>query len=153
MATDIKLNAGNNKDWIEADCSVLSVNGADLILDAKTRRGDGAQGGFRRALVHGHGDVLQVNFNHDYKGGTAIAGARLNLFVNDQAAGATRLPKRAALGDLCLIRNKGQVPINNPHQQRLAKVSLWLCTGTTEVAQVALWSRIALEDGVAGDLE
>jgi hypothetical protein len=153
MATDIKLNKGDNKNWIEAECAVFAVSGSDLILDSKARRGDGGQGGFRRAMVHGQGDTLIINFNHDYKGGTAIAGARLNLHVNEQAPGAAKLPKKAAIGDLCMVRNRREVRMDNPAVERLEQVSLWLCTGKTDVTQVALWSPIPLGEAVVGELD
>lgn len=69
MATDIKL-----RDYeVSVEAFRLKLEGPDLLLDSAERRG-GAGGPLRRALVHGTGDRLLVNFNKDYSGGTHIVG-------------------------------------------------------------------------------
>lgn len=52
----------------------LTLSGPDIILNAPARRNP-AVGGLRRALVHGDGDVLVMNFAGDYPGGTSIQSA------------------------------------------------------------------------------
>jgi hypothetical protein len=69
------LNVGGN----------IKMTGADFLLDNSGRRG-GAGGAYRRALVHEVGDVLTINYNGDYTGGTRIDGnlnVGGNLNVND----------------------------------------------------------------------
>lgn len=72
MSTDIKLDQGGGT-WIVAEAAALKTTAADLMIDSAPRRG-GAGGPFRRALVHGPGDVLVVDFAGDYTGGTAVHG-------------------------------------------------------------------------------
>ncbi|HYI01414.1 hypothetical protein [Hyalangium sp.] len=69
MASDIKLD----ETMVTIEAFSLKVQGADLLLDLPERRG-GAGGEQRRALVHGPGDVLTVNWSRDYTGGVQING-------------------------------------------------------------------------------
>jgi hypothetical protein len=69
MAADIKLD--EHKAVVEAFS--LEIKGADLLIDLAERRG-GAGGAQRRALVHGPGDVLTVNWARDYSGGVQVHG-------------------------------------------------------------------------------
>jgi hypothetical protein len=55
------------------DSSRLQVRGADIVLDHVARRG-GSLTGTRRAMSHGDGDVLHLNFAGDYKGGLQLQG-------------------------------------------------------------------------------
>ncbi|HYH05131.1 MAG TPA: hypothetical protein VEC37_18730 [Bacillota bacterium] len=54
----------------------LKISAYDLLLDNPTRRKPGSDPkAFRRALVHGSGDQLIINFANDYPSGVAIHGA------------------------------------------------------------------------------
>lgn len=97
MATDVKLD--ENDVIIEG--FRLWVKGADLVLDHPDRR-SGAGGGIRRALVHGEGDALIVNFNSDYSGGVQLGGnLRMSgpdlMLDNPQARGGAGGSHRRAL--------------------------------------------------------
>ena len=72
MATDIVLD----ETAVVIDGLTLKVNGAELVLDHAPRRA-GATAGARRALVHGEGDVLRLNFKGDYRGGVQVQGKLL----------------------------------------------------------------------------
>lgn len=72
MTTDIKLDQGGGT-WILAEAAVLKTTAADVMIDSQARRG-GAGGPFRRALVHGSGDALVLNFAGDYTGGVVVQG-------------------------------------------------------------------------------
>lgn len=67
MTTDIVLQ----EHAVEVNGWRLVVNGADVIVDAgPSRRGD--NGGVRRAIVHGEGDTLIINFHNDYSKGVQV---------------------------------------------------------------------------------
>lgn len=72
MSTDIKLDQGGGT-WILAEAAVLKTTAADVMVDSPARRG-GAGGPFRRALVHGTGDALVLNYAADYTGGVVVHG-------------------------------------------------------------------------------
>lgn len=72
MATDLKLDQGGG-GWLVAEADVLKTTAADLMLDSPGRRA-GAGGPHRRALVHGQGDQLVLNFAGDYSGGVTVPG-------------------------------------------------------------------------------
>jgi hypothetical protein len=72
MPTDIVLE----DTAVIIDGPALKIRGADLELDHPPKRG-GSLLGQRRAIVHGEGDVLQVNFAGDYRGGAQVQGKLL----------------------------------------------------------------------------
>ncbi len=67
-----RINGHNGGDWVEVNSRVVSVKGADLMLDYASRRSNTTA--FRRALVHGWNDTLTLNYNRDYPGGVLIEG-------------------------------------------------------------------------------
>lgn len=73
MTTDIKLDQAGGT-WIVAEAAAFKTTASDVIVDSETRRG-GAGGPFRRAIVHGPGDTLVLNYAGDYTGGTATHGS------------------------------------------------------------------------------
>ena len=72
MSTDIKLDQAGGS-WIVAEAAAVKTTAADFMVDSPHRR-SGAGGPFRRALVHGEGDVLVLNFAGDYTGGITAEG-------------------------------------------------------------------------------
>ncbi len=58
----------------------VKITGTDLMLDSHERR-NGETGGHRRALVHGSGDKLLINFGGDYPGGVGIGGSDNTLTI------------------------------------------------------------------------
>jgi hypothetical protein len=75
------VNGHNNLDWLRINSRVVDVKGTDVMLDGGSeRRGDGGifkplrRSPYRRALVHGWGDQLVLNWDHDYSGGVVIQG-------------------------------------------------------------------------------
>lgn len=95
MATDIKLDDTE----VTIESFGLKLAGADLQIDHPDRRG-GAGGAQRRALVHGPGDALVVNWAGDYTGGVYLNGRCFAL--GDIVVGAGKWPAnmRAADGRL-----------------------------------------------------
>lgn len=69
MATDIKLD----DTQVTVEAFGLKINGPDFQIDAADRR-NSAGGTQRRALVHGPGDALVVNWAADYTGGVYLNG-------------------------------------------------------------------------------
>lgn len=69
MATDIKFE----DTLVTVEGPVLKITGYDFEIDAAERRGN-AGGSRRRALVHGPGDALVVNWANDYTGGVYLNG-------------------------------------------------------------------------------
>jgi hypothetical protein len=95
MATDIKLDQqGGN--WVVVESDVLKTTAADFISDSPSRRLAGGNP-HRRALVHGSGDVLTINFGNDYRGGVTVVG---NLTVTGDLAVGSWPGLRAHLDDL-----------------------------------------------------
>ncbi|WP_144409254.1 hypothetical protein [Pseudoxanthomonas suwonensis] len=129
MNTDVRLDDGPDKSWVSIDASALKVNGADLHLDSKQRRG-GAKGSHRRALVHANGDRLVVNFNGDYTGGVSIRNARINLATLQQSR---QLPKDGTIGDLIVTDSRTVIEGKHLGMQ----VTLWLCIGPSSAATVS----------------
>lgn len=79
MPTDIEL--GENAVWIIAHPVDPEIVGrvtcwaGDFELDGgEKRRAPSANAGMRRAMVHGLGDVLVLNFTGDYTGGLRVDG-------------------------------------------------------------------------------
>ena len=68
--SDITLNG----DHIEIDANVIASSAHDLKLDNPGRREGGSESPHRRALVHGFGDQLVLNWAEDYGGGTKVDG-------------------------------------------------------------------------------
>jgi hypothetical protein len=74
------VNGANNRDWLKVRSRVTQVFGTDLMLDGGTERRGGVfrptrrPSPYRRALVHGWGDQLVLNWDHDYSGGVVITG-------------------------------------------------------------------------------
>lgn len=154
MATDIKLD-DNNADWVTIEAAVIAAKASDLILEAASRRS--TKGGrFRRALVHGEGDSLIVNFNSDYPGGAQINDAVINkLNIKcEQQRGDVKLPKSAKVGDVRLIQSvtKESVPGTPFSDSILGNAQLWLCVGHSELGKEAIWSQVPLSDPVVGTL-
>ena len=75
MVADIKLEDGvvtvEDTDPTKP-VTQLKVKAWDIVLDAPDRRKN--QTGDRRALVHGPGDNLTINWGNDYPGGVNILG-------------------------------------------------------------------------------
>jgi hypothetical protein len=145
MSTDIKLDDGQNQDWVTVQADVLHVQASDVIVDHPSRRVD--QSGFRRALVHDQGDSLTINFNGDYPGGVAINNARLNLKTTDQdSITKPQLPRDASVGDLILVRKK-------PGKDFVADVAresaLWLCVDVS-ILQGAQWQMLLMGNQISG---
>jgi hypothetical protein len=69
VATDIKLD----EQLVIVEALGLKVTGADIQIDSAERRGN-AGGTARRALVHGPGDALVLNWAQDYTGGVYLNG-------------------------------------------------------------------------------
>lgn len=84
---------GDNRNYIRGDTVIsgdanvqgnfntennIKVLGTDFEINNPTRKGD-APGSFRRAMVHGEGDKLNINHGNDYTGGVNILS---NLDVN-----------------------------------------------------------------------
>jgi hypothetical protein len=81
MPSDIKLDG--EKLTLEGEVEIrptnnqLKIYGYDLLLDFFERRLAGSNlttDPYRRALVHGPGDTLFINYANDYKGGVVING-------------------------------------------------------------------------------
>lgn len=87
MATDIKLD----ESQVIVEAHGLEITGPDLEIDAAERRA-GAGGTTRRALVHGPGDALVVNWGQDYTGGVYLNG--LVRALNDVTVPAMAWPSQ-----------------------------------------------------------
>jgi len=85
VTTDIKLNESE----VVVEAQVLKHTGPDIHLDCQDRRG-GAGGVHRRALVHGPGDALVLNWALDYTGGIFLNG--LTHALNDVTVPAGAWP-------------------------------------------------------------
>lgn len=148
MASDVVLD-DTRGDWVSVMASVLNVAGSDLILDSPARRG-GAPGSFRRALVHGDGDQLLINFGGDYSGGVHVTDARINVHVETQGPRPS-LPEQGQAGDLLVIRNETRIeggPVVGE------SVTLWLCvghTGALSLTGAATWLPVTTGTPVTGD--
>lgn len=82
--------------------SVLTVEGADLCLDAAGRRSSRNKSSPRRALVHDFTDGLTLNWDHDYPGGMMMCGP-------------TRADRGLLLeGDCVIVRRKKKDPPPTP---------------------------------------
>ncbi len=68
----------NNRDWLIVRSRITQQFGTDFMLDGgSARRGRLAplrRNPFRRALVHGPGDQLVLNWDRDYTGGVVVNG-------------------------------------------------------------------------------
>ncbi|SKB05943.1 hypothetical protein [Aeromicrobium choanae] len=69
----------NNRDWLIVRSRIMQQFGTDFMLDGGAeRRGRFStsirRNPFRRALVHGFGDQLVVNWDRDYTGGVVVNG-------------------------------------------------------------------------------
>lgn len=69
----------NNRDWLIVRSRIMQQFGTDIMLDGGTeRRGRLStslrRNPFRRALVHGFGDQLVLNWDRDYTGGVVVNG-------------------------------------------------------------------------------
>lgn len=104
------INGHNNLDWLVVRSRITQVMGTDLMLDGGSeRRGDGGifkplrRSPYRRALVHGWGDQLVLNWDHDYRGGVTING-RVTMadgaLVAGQDVAATLTTLNAQVADL-----------------------------------------------------
>lgn len=70
MNSDVRLDG----DTLRLDARVVACSAHDLLLDHPARREEGATSELRRALVHGPGDQLVLNWGEDYPGGTSVSG-------------------------------------------------------------------------------
>ncbi|MBA4607148.1 hypothetical protein H1W00_01495 [Aeromicrobium sp. Marseille-Q0843] len=69
----------NNRDWLIVRSRIMQQFGTDFMLDGgPDRRGRLStslrRNPFRRALVHGPGDQLVLNWDRDYTGGVVVNG-------------------------------------------------------------------------------
>ena len=71
MDADLRLD-GNTTT---AQGDVFKTTAADVVIDAPSRRSNGA--GQRRAIVHDFTDGMTLNWDSDYPGGVTIEGFRL----------------------------------------------------------------------------
>ena len=75
-----QITGFNNGDWLEVRSRIAEVKGTDIMLDGGSeRRGTGVftkirRSPYRRALVHGWGDQLVLNWSNDYAGGVVVNG-------------------------------------------------------------------------------
>jgi hypothetical protein len=149
MATDLKINQGENQDHIALEANSIEARAADFELDSPGRRSQGAVGP-RRALVHDQRDGLTINYNGDYPAGVSVVAANINLRPTTQGAGDPKLPATGRVGDLLLIRNanafQGQVLSDS--------LTLWLCigaeSGRARPGGVTNWKQVQLGDSVEG---
>lgn len=104
------INGHNNLDWLTIRSRVTQIRGTDLMLDGGSeRRGDRGvlkpirRSPYRRALVHGWGDQLVLNWDHDYRGGVVVNG-RVTMgdgaVVAGQDVGATLTSLTTQVADL-----------------------------------------------------
>lgn len=73
-----QVSGHNSGDWLMVNSRIMQQFGTDFMLDGGTgRRGRLAsirRNPYRRALVHGSGDQLVLNWNRDYTGGVVVNG-------------------------------------------------------------------------------
>ena len=75
-----QISGNNNRDWLVVRSRVVQQFGTDLMLDGGTDRRGGrfatpiTPSPYRRALVHGWGDQLVLNWDRDYTGGVVVNG-------------------------------------------------------------------------------
>lgn len=76
--------------------NLVVVQATDLLLDAGSeRRSSEGTSEYRRALVHGEGDSLILNFNRDYPGGISLMGKvhLADLEAPAPSSGGPSIPK------------------------------------------------------------
>jgi hypothetical protein len=149
MSTDIKLDNGQNQDWVTIEAAALQVQASDVVLDQPTRRIN--HSGFRRALVHDFGDGLTMNFNGDYPGGVTIINAQLNIKTTFQdSVTQPQLPQNASVGDLILVSEKVATgPLGAGKAPGLPRESaLWLCVDFSMGA--AQWQMLLMGNRISG---
>lgn len=150
MSTDVRLDDPRD-GWVTTEATIHRVLGTDIMLDSADRRG-GAGGSHRRALVHGPGDTLVLNYNGDYSGGVALTDARVNVRCLQQDGGAPQLPAQGRAGDLLATwqttRIGGQVIGET--------LTLWLCVGipaqNVTLDGAVSWVPLQTGDAVRGTL-
>lgn len=74
-----QISGANRGDWLKVRSRITQVFGTDLMLDGGSERRGRILTSFktnpyRRALVHGWGDQLVINWDRDYVGGVVING-------------------------------------------------------------------------------
>jgi hypothetical protein len=145
MATDLKINQGENQDHIALEANSIEARAADFELDSPGRRSQGALGP-RRALVHDQRDGLTINYNGDYPAGVSVVAANINLRPTEQLEGDPKLPATGRVGDLLLLRNTTGMGVSQ-------SVTLWLCVdvgaGRARLG-VPQWKQVQLGDAVEG---
>jgi hypothetical protein len=108
MVADIKLedNVVSVEDTDPAKpIALLKIKARDLELDASDRRKNQTE--HRRALVHGPGDTLVINWGPDYPGGVTIDGEVKFLgAVNSHAGISIRPPPNNIAGNYLRITNE-----------------------------------------------
>jgi hypothetical protein len=151
MATDIGLDAGQNKDWVTVQAAALQVQASDVLVDDAARRVNPT--GFRRALVHDFSDGLTINFNGDYPGGVTIINAQLNIKTMFQdSVTQPQLPKNASVGDLILVSEKSAAgPFGGGAGPLEPKQSaLWLCVDFSTLENAAQWQMLQMGNRISG---
>lgn len=146
MSADVRLDDGA-AGWVTVEGPILRLLGSDIMVDSTSRR-EGAGGSHRRALVHGPGDTLVVNWNNDYTGGVVLNDARFKVIRSE---GTPKLPKEGVTGQLVAT-----VATNSIDGQPISEqVTLWLCIGMppTSVALPGVgvqWVPLLTGDAVRG---
>lgn len=74
-----QIQGFNNRDWLIVRSRINQQFGTDFMLDGGTERRGALRPTFRknpyrRALVHGWGDQLVLNWDNDYTGGVVVNG-------------------------------------------------------------------------------
>lgn len=74
-----QISGINNRDWLIVRSRIAQFYGTDLMLDGGSARRGRFQttlrpNPYRRALVHGYGDQLVLNWDRDYTGGVVVNG-------------------------------------------------------------------------------
>lgn len=74
-----QISGFNNRDWLIVRSRIHQQFGTDFMLDGGADRrgrifGSLRRNPFRRALVHGFGDTLVLNWDRDYTGGVVVNG-------------------------------------------------------------------------------
>lgn len=146
MAADVRLD-DHTEGWVTVDANVLRVTGADLMIDSQARR-DGAGGSHRRALVHGPGDTLVVNWANDYTGGVVLNKARFTVLTSD---GEPQLPKEGQTGQLVVTVSRNTIG----GQVVSETVTLWVCIGVpstslTRRGSAVQWLPVQTGEAVTG---
>ena len=104
---DVQLNSGEIRgvSTLSADrLSSLAVNGSDLRLGLSDGREIGERG-LQRALVHDVSDVLSINYDNDFEGGTTIHGD-VTVTGTLNAGSLAEWPA----GHYCVFQNGGGCP-------------------------------------------